>query len=101
VTANAYFLSTKRRIKDTFISSENVPKLTYSNLGAKKVSGVNPHTSNKGKRKGKEKERGEGRGCGREGWRRGREERVGKVKCFNHPNLLATRRLWSRDIYQS
>jgi hypothetical protein len=32
----------KRRIKDTFISSENAPKLTYSNLGAKKFSRGKP-----------------------------------------------------------
>jgi hypothetical protein len=60
VTANAYFLPTKWRIKDTFISSENAPKLTYSNLGAKKFSGGKPRTPNNGKGKGK-----------REGWEKG------------------------------
>jgi hypothetical protein len=58
------FSPTKRRIKDTFISSENAPKLTYSNLGAKKFPGVNPRTPNKGK--GREKGGvGEGGGVGK------------------------------------
>ena len=42
VNENAYFLTTKRRIKGTFISSENASKLTYSNLGSKKNSGGYP-----------------------------------------------------------
>jgi hypothetical protein len=88
VTANAYFLPTKRRIKDTFISSENAPKLTYSNLGAKKFSGVNPRTPNKGRG------RGEGRGGEGEGGGEGVGEEGGREgEMFQPPNLLATRRL--------
>jgi hypothetical protein len=92
VTANEYFLPTKRRVKDTFISSENAPKLTYSNLGAKNFPGVNPRTPNNGKGKGKkegcEKGRaggGERNGVGRKG--------VGKVKCFSLQNC------WPRAAY--
>jgi hypothetical protein len=58
VTENAYFLPTKWRFKDTFISSENAPKLTHSNLGATKFSGGKPRTPNNGKGK-------------REGWEKG------------------------------
>jgi hypothetical protein len=71
VTANAYFLPTKRRIKDTFISSENAPKLTYSNLGAKNFPGVNPRTPNNGKGKGRGGRRGRG---GEWGWEEGGRE---------------------------
>jgi hypothetical protein len=89
VTANAYFLSTKRRIKDTFVSSENAPKLTYSNLGAKKFSGVNPRTPNKGKERG-------GVGVGARGWGRGRGNRMGKENgrrgreqgCHSYMNII-------------
>jgi hypothetical protein len=76
VTTNAYFLPTKRRIKDIFISSENAPKLTYSNLGLwvlKNFPGVNPRTPNKGR----EEEKGEvGEGKGWEG--RGKGEGIGR-----------------------
>jgi hypothetical protein len=71
VTANAVFLPMKRRIKDTFISSENAPKLTYSNLGAKKFSGVKPLDPQYRRR---EKEKGGvGKGEGMKGgvWERG------------------------------
>jgi hypothetical protein len=63
VTANAYILSTKRRIKDSFISSENAPKLTTAIWVVKNFPGVNPRTPNKGKEKRKEKgmEKGKGR----------------------------------------
>jgi hypothetical protein len=69
VTANAYFLPTKRRIKDSFISAENAPKLTCSNLGVKKFSGVNLRTPNKGRkrREGRGGDRGEGGRAGKEG----------------------------------
>jgi hypothetical protein len=72
-----YFLPTKRGIKDTFISSENAPKLTNSNLGAKKFSAGKPPNPNKrkGKRRGGSAEGGVGIGV--------RKIRVGKVKCFS------------------
>jgi hypothetical protein len=80
VTANAYSLPTKRRTIDTFISSENAPKLTYSNLGAKKFPGVNTRTPNNGNRKrGWEKGKVAGEGVGNGVRRKG----VGKGKCFS------------------
>jgi hypothetical protein len=58
VTAYAYFLPKKRRIKDTIISSENAPKLTCSNLSAKKFSGDEPQGPQKGEVKGGREEWG-------------------------------------------
>jgi hypothetical protein len=67
VTANAYFLPTKRRIKDTFISSENAPKLTAIRV-LENFPGVNPRTPITG--------RGKGRGGRRvRGWAMGLREK--------------------------
>jgi hypothetical protein len=68
------------------------PKLTYSNLGAKRFPGGKPRTPIRG---GKEEKGGvgegvrKGEGVGKGVGRKGEE----KVKCFSPQNLLATRRL--------
>jgi hypothetical protein len=91
VTANVYFLDTRRRINGSFVSSQKMRQKSLTAIWVlKKLCGGLPPDP-------RIKERGqeEGRSMGRVGAGEGvKEEGVREGEVFQPPIFLATRRLW-------